>query len=71
MKITPMKGLANTIFRGQSDLVQLISYCSYEQGPLPAYLFQYILVIKPEKRALKLEMNFKNNNLSIKATYLL
>ena len=34
-------------------------------GPLPAYLFQYILVIKPEKRALKLEMNFKNNNLSI------
>ena len=58
MKIRPMNGLAGTIFRGQSDLVRLISYCSLEQGPLPAYLFQYFLVMKPEKRALKLEMNF-------------
>ena len=69
MKIKPMNGLAGTTFRGQSDSVKLISYCSYEQGPLPAFLFQYILMMRPERLAPKLETNFTNYNLNTLATF--
>ena len=55
--------------QGQSDGVKLISYCLYEQGPHPAFLFQYILMMRPERLAQKLEMNSRNNNLNSLVTF--